>query len=94
MASLARTCCVFDCATMDRRPVLPSLVRGVLGDIAERTASFGYISVMRPSPAGEIRREGGSRPKVITLISMPVVGSRRTSVSSLKLSSCEVSRIA
>lgn len=74
--------------------MFPSLVRGVLGDIAERTASFGYISVIRPSPAGEIRRDGGSRPRVITLLSMPVVGSRRRSVSSLNVSSCVVSRIA
>jgi len=60
--------------------VTASSMRG-LGEITERTASFGYINVVGPSPAGDIQREGGSRPKVITLESIPVLGSQPMSVS-------------
>jgi len=84
----------FDCGAMGGKLVLGPLARGVLGDVAGRTASFGYISVMRRPSAGEIRREGGSRPNAITLVSMPVVGSGRRSASPPKAQSCEFSRSA
>jgi len=44
--------------------------------------------------SGRIPQEGGSRPKVIALESVPVMGSQSRSVSPLKASSCEVWRIA
>jgi len=57
---------VFGCRALVGRMALLFLLRGVLGEIAERTASLGYISVIRPSSAREIRRERGSwPPKVI-----------------------------
>jgi len=94
MLALARISWVFDCGTVAGRVVMPLLERGVLEGILERTASFGYISLVRPSSSREIRREGGSRPRAITLESIPVVGSRCKSVSLWKAPPSEVRRIA